>query len=226
MGRHYGVEIEVVDSIEGGKVQGMYDGGNRIKVALDAGNQAYVQVGTHELVHYLKNRDEAGYRVVEKIVVDELSKAEDFSLEDAILERRAEYAAQDVMIDDSAAMEEIVAEALPSIWGDKRAVNAFVSQNRSLAQKVRDFIVDFVERLKQYAVDYAVDQDRTEILALQSREQDAVGTLEQIARTFDLARRARGRRTRTGLGKPSGQRRRMSRQSRRGSGRIRRSTSS
>ena len=36
-------------------------------------------------------------------------------------------------------------------------------------------------------MDYAVDQDRTEILALQSREQDAVGTLEQIARTFDLA---------------------------------------
>lgn len=187
MGRHYGVEIEVVDSIEGGKVQGMYDGGNRIKVALDAGNQAYVQVGTHELVHYLKNKDDAGYRVVEKMVVDELSKAEGFSLEDAIAERRAEYAAQDVMIDDSAAIEEIVAEALPSIWGDKRAVNAFVSQNRSLAQKVRDFIVDFVERLKQYAVDYAVDQDRTEILALQSREQDAVGTLEQIARTFDLA---------------------------------------
>lgn len=187
MGRHYGVEIEVVNSIEGGKVQGMYDGGNRIKVALDAGNQAYVQVGTHELVHYLKNRDEAGYRVVEKMVVDELSKAEDFSLEDAILERRAEYAAQDVMIDDSAAIEEIVAEAIPSIWGDERAVRAFVSQNRSLAQKVRDFIVDFVERLKQYAVDYAVDQDRTEILALQSREQDAAGTLEQIARTFDLA---------------------------------------
>ena len=91
------------------------------------------------------------------------------------------------MIDDSAATEEIVAEAIPSIWGDERAVRAFVSQNRSLAQKVRDFIVDFVERLKQYAVDYAVDQDRTEILALQSREQAAVGTLEQIARTFDLA---------------------------------------
>ncbi len=58
---------------------------------------------------------------------------------------------------------------------------------RSPAQKVRDFIVDFVDRLKQYAVDYAVDQDRTEILAMQSREQDAAGTLEQIARTFDLA---------------------------------------
>ena len=58
---------------------------------------------------------------------------------------------------------------------------------RSLVQKVRDFIVDFVDRLKKYAVDYAVDQDRTEILAMQSREQDAAGTLEQIARTFDLA---------------------------------------
>lgn len=187
LGRHYGVEIEIVDSIEGGRANAVYEGGNRIKVALDAADQAYVQVGTHELVHYLKNRDEAGYCVVEKMVVDELSKAEDFSLEDAIIERRAEYAAQDVMIDDSAAIEEIVAEAIPSIWGDERAVRAFVSQNRSLAQKVRDFIVDFVERLKQYAVDYAVDQDRTEILALQSREQDAVGTLEQIARTFDLA---------------------------------------
>ena len=187
LGRHYGVEIEIVDSIEGGRANAVYEGGNRIKVALDAADQAYVQVGTHELVHYLKNRDEAGYRVVEKMVVDELSKADDFSLEDAIIERRAEYAAQDVMIDDSAAIEEIVAEALPSIWGDERAVRAFVSQNRSLAQKVRDFIVDFVDRLKQYAVDYAVDQDRTEILALQSREQDAVGTLEQIARTFDLA---------------------------------------
>ncbi len=58
---------------------------------------------------------------------------------------------------------------------------------RSLAQKVRDFIVDFVDRLKQYAVDYAVDQDRTEILAMQSREQDAAGTLERIAEAFDRA---------------------------------------
>lgn len=187
LGRHYGVEIEVVDSIEGGKANAVYEGGNRIRVALDAADQAYVQVGTHELVHYLKNKDEAGYRVVEKMVVDELSKAEEFSLEDAILERRAEYAAQDVMIDDSAAIEEIVAEAIPSIWSNERAVRAFVSQNRSLAQKVRDFIVDFVDRLKQYAVDYAVDQGRMEILALQSREQDSAGTLEQIARTFDLA---------------------------------------
>lgn len=201
LGRHYGVEIEVVDSIEGGRANAVYEGGNRIRVALDAADQAYVQVGTHELVHYLKNKDEAGYRVVEKMVVDELSKADGFSLEDAILERRAEYAAQDVMIDDSAAIEEIVAEALPSIWGDKRAVRAFVSQNRSLAQKVRDFIVDFVERLKQYAVDYAVDQDRTEILALQSREQDAVGTLEQIARTFDLALESARENGENGIGK-------------------------
>ncbi|MCI5546649.1 MAG: hypothetical protein MR399_06810, partial [Clostridiales bacterium] len=190
-----------MDSIEGGRANAVYEGGNRIKVALDAADQAYVQVGTHELVHYLKNRDEAGYRVVEKMVVDELSKADGFSLEDAILERRAEYAAQDVMIDDSAAMEEIVAEAIPSIWGDERAVRAFVSQNRSLAQKVRDFIVDFVDRLKQYAVDYAVDQDRTEILALQSREQDAVGTLEQIARTFDLALESAREKGENGTGK-------------------------
>ena len=41
---------------------------------------------------------------------------------------------------------------------------------------MRDFIVDFVERLKQYAVDYAVDQDRTEILALESaREKEQSG---------------------------------------------------
>ena len=41
--------------------------------------------------------------------------------------KSTEYAAQDVMIDDSAATEEIVAEAIPSIWGDERAVRAFVS---------------------------------------------------------------------------------------------------
>lgn len=58
--------------------------------------------------------------------------------------------------------------------------------------------MDFVERLKKYAVDYAVDQDRTEILALQSREQDTAGTLEQIARTFDLALESAREKTESG----------------------------
>ena len=83
------------------------------------------------------------------------------------------------------AIEEIVAEAVPTFFGDKEAVRAFVRENRTLAEKIRDFFVEFAKKVREIAERYMVSQDRAEIAELLGNTE----ALKEIAQTFDLALR-------------------------------------
>lgn len=186
IGRKYELEFDIVDSIRVGDRQtanGAYSGGRKIVVALDAAEGAIVQAGVHELTHYLKRTDADAYEVLKNVVMEHLQKSDTFILEDAISARRAQYAGQNLT--DEAIIEEIVAEAVPTFLTDEKAVRAFVSENRPLAQKIRDFFVKFAEEIREIAEKYMQRDgaERYEIANLLGRS-DA---LTEIARTFDAA---------------------------------------
>lgn len=82
------------------------------------------------------------------------------------------------------ALEEIVAEAAPAALTSKEAMRAFVKENRSLAEKVRDFFVRFADELREIAAKYGVGNSREEVNAmLRAEAQDLVN----IAETLDMA---------------------------------------
>lgn len=186
IGKEYGLEIDVVDSIKNSNA--VYrKGGRRIVVALDAAEGAYVQAAAHEAVHYIRSMDANGYEVLKDVVLKHLT-GEDamFDLDTAISERMAQYAKHNRSLTEDDAIEEIVAEAVPTFFGDKEAVRAFAKENRTLAEKIRDFFVEFANKVREIAERYMVSQDRAEIAEIL----DKTEALKEIAQTFDLALRS------------------------------------
>ena len=193
LGRKYGLEIDIVDTIGNGKANASYAGGRRITVALDAMDEAYVQAGVHEMVHYVKNASEDAYGALESVVTDWLKKTEGYDLEEAIEERMAEYGGE---ITREMALEEIVAEAAPAVMTDENAARELVKNDAGLIARIRDLLIDFVEKLKEFAANYSVSANRPEMDAVRSSTE----ALMDIAQTLDSAlEEARGARVKEGV---------------------------
>lgn len=186
IGKKYGIQIDVVSSLDYGKTAGnaALVGRNHIVVASDAMNSAYVQAGVHELVHNLRRESSAYYDAFSSVVLDTLKKDKSFDLQAAIAERIRQYAEQGQQLSQEDALEEIVAEAAPAALTNREAMRAFVNENRSLAEKVRDFFVRFADELREIAAKYGVGNSRAEVDAmLKAEAQDLVN----IAESLDMA---------------------------------------
>lgn len=186
IGKKYGIQIDVVSSLDYGKTAGnaALVGRNHIVVASDAMNSAYVQAGVHELVHNLRRESSAYYDAFSSVVLDTLKKDKSFDLQAAVAERIRQYAEQGQQLSEADALEEIVAEAAPAALTNKEAMRAFVKENRSLAEKVRDFFVRFADELREIAAKYGVGNSREEVNAmLRAEAQDLVS----IAESLDMA---------------------------------------
>lgn len=180
LGRKYGIEIDIVDTLGSGK-QGAYAGGRRITVALDAAEQAYVQVGVHEMVHYIKEQSAESYEILKETVIDRLAE-DGFELEDELNRRIGQY--EDVQaISREEAIDEIVAEAVPAVFTDEDAVRLLAERDRTLVEKVRDRIVEFARMLWEIAQNYTDRMGRTEIAMLSGNRE----ALMDIADALDLA---------------------------------------
>lgn len=186
IGKKYGIQIDVVSSLDYGRTAGnaALVGRNHIVVASDAMNSAYVQAGVHELVHNLRRESSAYYDAFSSVVLDTLKKDGSFDLHAAIAERIRQYAEQGQQLSQEDALEEIVAEAAPAALTNREAMRAFVKENRSLAEKVRDFFVRFADELRQIAAKYGAGNSRAEVDAmLRADAQDLVS----IAESLDMA---------------------------------------
>ena len=186
IGKKYGIQIDVVNSLDYGRTAGnaALVGRNHIVVASDAMNSAYVQAGVHELVHNLRRESSAYYDAFSSVVLDTLKKDVSFDLQAAVAERIRQYAEQGQQLSEEDALEEIVAEAAPAALTNREAMRAFVKENRSLAEKVRDFFVRFADELRQIAAKYGAGNSRAEVDAmLRADAQDLVA----IAESLDMA---------------------------------------
>lgn len=189
IGKRYGYEFVIVDSIDSGRANAAYrTGGKRIVVAADAADGAIVQAGIHEMVHSIRSLDEDGYNVLESVVLDHLSGAEYFDLEYSIKERMDMYAKSGQALTREDAIEEIVAEAVPTFFTDRQAVSAFVAKNRTLAEKIRDFFVEFANEVRKIAEKYAVNNDRMEIAALLGKSDALTEIANTLSDALEMAR--------------------------------------
>lgn len=193
IGKKYGIQIDVVSSLDYGRTAGnaALVGRNHIVVASDAMNSAYVQAGVHELVHNLRRESSAYYDAFSSVVLDTLRKDGSFDLQAAISERIRQYAEQGQQLSQEDALEEIVAEAAPAALTNREAMRAFVNENRSLAEKVRDFFVRFADELRQIAAKYGAGNSRAEVDAmLRADAQDLVNIAESLDMALSAAQEA------------------------------------
>ena len=192
IGRKNGYEFDVVESIGGGINSATLPGTRRITVAMDATGGAYVHAAIHEVVHQLKANYAEGYTQLQEVVLKYLQESEGFDLEKAIRARIGEYERTGTAQTRDGALEEIIAEAVPTFLTDKEASRTFfkelASRDRTVVEKIRDAIIEFVENLKKTVEKYvkqmkAAGRERSEIEALMGETE----ALQEIAATLEWA---------------------------------------
>ena len=201
VGKRFGFEIDMVDTLENGRANGVYTPGERrMIVALDASNNAYMQVAGHEMVHYIKASNQDAYNVLAQVVESYLREAKGFDMDAAIQQRIAQYDKFGWKLGATpeeareGAREEVIAEAVPTIFTNEDYIRQIVQQDRTLGQKIKDALEncirvfrELVEKmtLRNYedAVNYAMENKRGEIWALIENTE----ALQKIANQFETA---------------------------------------
>ncbi len=162
-----GVVIRVVSSLaekyklESKIINGEYAGGNTIVIALD-GKNALTSTAGHEMYHMIENLSPEYAQSFRKFVIDHLKAAGQYENVFKDYERRygKAYARDEsfkAKID-----EEIVADHCFEAMTNKEQWDSFAAENKTLAEKIKDFILEFVAMINR-AYDKYFAHDNAEI---------------------------------------------------------------
>lgn len=144
-----GVVIRVVGSLaeklklEGQIINGQYAGGNVIVIALDGKNMLTSTAG-HELFHMIKNLASEYAEDFTAFVIDHLKEAGQYESVFNDYARRYGMAYANDESFKAKIEEEIVAEHCFEALTNKEQWEKFAGEHKSIAQKIKDFIREFV----------------------------------------------------------------------------------
>ena len=162
-----GVVIRVVSSLaekyklEGKIINGEYAGGNTIVIALD-GKNALTSTAGHEMYHMIENLSPEYAQSFREFVIDHLKAAGQYENVFKDYERRygKAYARDEGF--KAKIEEEIVADHCFEALTNKEQWDSFAAENKTLAEKIRDFILEFVAMINR-AYDKYFAHDNAEI---------------------------------------------------------------
>lgn len=165
--RQKGVTVQVAASLsekiklEGKVINGRYDGGNVITIALDGKNMLTSTAG-HELYHMIENLAPEYAKNFRSFVIDHLKEAGEYDSVFGDYERRYKsiYKADESF--KTKIEEEIVADHCFEAMTNKEQWDSFAAENKTLAEKIKDFILEFVAMINR-AYDKYFAHDNAEI---------------------------------------------------------------
>lgn len=141
-----GVDVVVSKTIDNGIANGKYENG-KIYIAENS-NNPIMTVLKHELTHHLQTVAPKGYYKYRDFLTSEL-KARDSEKFNAILNKiKSGYISVQKTIDMNTIYDEIAADASELFFTDAESIKKFVKQNRSLGEKIRDFLKDLSKKIK------------------------------------------------------------------------------
>ena len=180
-------EIVIVSDLEElgyGKSNGIYTKG-KIVLPLNAdGGMMSVYLG-HELFHDLKQTAPKQADALEKFIIDKLKNSPLYEYDKRVEEIIDNYKFKGTREQQVAlANEEIAGNACFTVLSEQANFEQLVKQDKSLAQKVRDFFADFIDKIKKALK--TVAQTNKEYRALQGD----IEAKEQILAMFDEALKA------------------------------------
>lgn len=126
-----------------GDSEGAYDSG-QIRISTDSKN--FLQTTSHELTHFMKDYAPQEYSVYRDLAVQALAESQSEDLE-ATVERYARvYEGQNLSREQL--IEEIAADATGEFLNDEAFIEKVVNKDRTIAQKVIDFLSDMIDAIK------------------------------------------------------------------------------
>lgn len=196
LGKNLGVRIEMVDTISGGKANGVYIGGkNLIQIAADADN-AFGFVAAHEVTHRMQELAPEEYRAYRDHAMS--YRARESGEEGAaayVVAYMAKAEEAGVKLTQEEAMDEIAADFTRDMMENGKLFEDFAKENRGAAKKLLDALKAFIAKVKSLfrsktaqdrAAQDAYGKSMAELeqcVALWQKAYDAAGKQAQKAKT-------------------------------------------
>ena len=117
---------------------------NAGKNNVDIGETAILKTMSHELTHFIQ-RNSGQYEALKEFVANHVLESGD-SIERLARKKLDNDSTGELTMDG--AMDEVVADACEMMLRNTEAVQRLANDNRSLAEKIRDWIGDFVKKLR------------------------------------------------------------------------------
>ena len=189
LGKNLGVRIEMVDTISGGKANGVYIGGkNLIQIAADADN-AFGFVAAHEVTHRMQELAPEEYRAYRDHAMSYRAQESGEEGAAAYVERyRAMAEEAGVKLTQEEAMDEIAADFTREMMENGKLFENFAKENRPAAKRVLDALKAFIAKVKSLFRSKAA-QDR----AAQDAYGKSMAELEQCVALWQKAYDAAGK---------------------------------
>ena len=189
LGKNLGVRIEMVDTISGGKANGVYlSGQNLIQIAADADN-AFGFVAAHEVTHRMQELAPEEYRAYRDHAMGYYARESGDEGAAAYVEQyRAMAEEAGVKLTQEEAMDEIAADFTREMMENGKLFENFAKENRSAAKKLLDALKAFIAKVKSLFHSKAA-QDR----AAQDAYGKSMAELEQCAALWQKAYDAAGK---------------------------------
>ena len=190
------VGVDVVFYQSQANERGVYEGANgfykdgKLYLDINAGRDtvgmtetAVLKTAAHELTHFIQ-ANSAQYEALKSFVVNKLTHEEGVSFEDLVADKQR----REPGLEYDEAVDEVVADACEMMLGNSTVVEQLAKENRSLAEKIRDWLREWVENLK-IALE-GLQADRTESRAMMQYAQELQEIWDNAL--MDAARNNRG----------------------------------
>ncbi len=179
LAKKYGFVVEVCDTLADGMANGEYDPKTgRIKIALDAEENAYLRTAGHELYHYIEDWNSTAAGELREYVIGKLKESENYDYEGRVkeLEKLYEgYGQEDIEA-------EIVAESMFDVF-DEKTIRELVNENRPLAVKIQSWIRGFLESIEKALT--AIGLKSPEVRALEGDSEALENIRDMFAKALE-----------------------------------------
>lgn len=146
IGKRTGLKIELVDEAESPEEIASYKRKSGVvRIRTDAKN--FNSALSHELTHFIQDYSPDNYQSYQETVVQAIAEANGADLETMISKKIDQYRVNGQELSRAEAVDEIVANATESFLNDEEFVKKIIYKDRTLGEKIRDFLDDVIEAI-------------------------------------------------------------------------------
>ena len=144
LGKKTGLRFELVD---GSTASGSYEAKSGV-VKLNINSKNILQTASHELTHFIQDYAPTEYGAYKQMAATILMDRDGVTADELVRNYEARYAAAGQNLSRDQIWDEIVSDGTGLMLNDENLIKQVTSENRTLAQKIVDFISDMIDSIK------------------------------------------------------------------------------
>lgn len=146
LGKRTGLKFVLEDSLESGAV-GEYEGKTGT-IRISTNSENFLRTNSHELTHFIKENAPESYASYRDAVISTYLTSENQTFEKMVESYERAYEKHGQKLSRDEIMEEITADATGKFWNDEEFVRKIASKDKTVAQKIVDFLSDMLDAIK------------------------------------------------------------------------------